>query len=203
MGYENAGKNAMLDHLGTLITHLGLHTAFPATSGNELTGGSPAYARKAASWGAAASGSMDLTPAPVFDVPAAQTVVSIGFWSALTVGTLYGASPLGNATPSPFTAVGGTDLFTSDAHGLANNDKVILIDSVGAALPTGVTQGTIYYVRDVSGDTFKLAATEGGAAIDITTDGAGFVVKVVPETFGAQGTLTVSDLDLDLNALAA
>jgi len=40
-------------------------------------------------------------------------------------------------------------------------------------LPTGITAGTVYYVRDKTTDTFKIAATAGGSAIDIT--GAGTV----------------------------
>lgn len=35
-------------------------------------------------------------------------------------------------------------------------------------LPTGVTAGTLYYVRNVSGNTFNLSLTSGGALIDFT-----------------------------------
>ena len=56
----------------------------------EITGGSPAYARKAIAFNAAASGSMDdSTNGAVFDVPAGATVDYVGGYSASTSGTLY------------------------------------------------------------------------------------------------------------------
>jgi fibronectin-binding autotransporter adhesin len=41
----------------------------------------------------------------------------------------------------------------------------------GGTAPGGLATGTVYYVRDVSGTTFKVAATSGGPAIDITSAG--------------------------------
>ncbi len=51
-----AAKNAMLDAL--TVDRLSLHNGVPGTDGlsNEISGGSPAYARKAAVYDAAASG---------------------------------------------------------------------------------------------------------------------------------------------------
>lgn len=40
-------------------------------------------------------------------------------------------------------------------------------------MPTGLTASTRYYVRDSTANTFKLAATRGGTAINFTTDGSG------------------------------
>ena len=53
--FTTAAKNAMLNAEGT--THLSLHSAWSATGANELSGGSPAYARKSAGLAAASSGS--------------------------------------------------------------------------------------------------------------------------------------------------
>lgn len=87
--YDNRAKNLMLDQLGTVLTRLALHTGDPGaadTAANEVTGGSPAYARKAIAWNAAASGSMDdSTNGVVFDVPAGTTVTWISGWN--TAGT--------------------------------------------------------------------------------------------------------------------
>jgi hypothetical protein len=47
------------------------------------------------------------------------------------------------------------------------NTPIVL--STTGALPTGLTPGTTYFVRDVTTNTFNLAATAGGAAI--TTSG--------------------------------
>lgn len=63
-----------------------------------------------------------------------------------------------------------TDTFTSAAHGLSDGD-VIVFHTITGTLPTGVTAGTPYYVRDSATDTFKIATTSGGSAVNITTDG--------------------------------
>jgi hypothetical protein len=90
MPYTDEGKAVMLDALALVATHAGLHTAVPSTgSPNELSGGSPAYARKAIAWGAAAAGVIDDTAVSrVFDIPAGGSVAYVGFWTALSGGTL-------------------------------------------------------------------------------------------------------------------
>lgn len=60
----------------------------------ELTGGSPAYARKAISFNAASGGSIDDSTAPTFDVPAGATVDDMGLYSASTAGTLLAIDDL-------------------------------------------------------------------------------------------------------------
>jgi hypothetical protein len=88
--YDNTAKNLMLDQLGTLLTRLALHTGDPGAANaadNEVSGGSPAYARKAIAWNAASAGAMDdSTNGAVFDVPAATTVTWISGWN--TAGTV-------------------------------------------------------------------------------------------------------------------
>jgi len=57
--------------------HMSLHTGYPATSGNEIAGGTPAYARKSITWGTASNGAIAVTNQPVFDVPAGATVAAV------------------------------------------------------------------------------------------------------------------------------
>jgi len=87
MAYKDAGKNAMLNALGALITHAALFTDDAATV--EVSGGSPAYARKAVTWGAASGGSMSASNQPLFDIPPGTTVKAVGFMSAVSGGTQY------------------------------------------------------------------------------------------------------------------
>lgn len=84
MGYSTAAKNLMLDELRSQIATASLHSADPGTTGtNELSGGSPAYARKAVAFNAASGGVIGQTATdPVFDVPASSTVAYVGYWSA-------------------------------------------------------------------------------------------------------------------------
>lgn len=96
MPYTTAGKNSMLEALkgnnpSVGIAYASLHTADPGQSGtSEVTGGSPAYARKAITFGAAANGQIAASNQPVFDVPGGTTVTHVGFWSAVSGGTFLG-----------------------------------------------------------------------------------------------------------------
>lgn len=54
----------------------------------EVSGGSPAYARIATAFAVAGSGVNDDNTSHVINVPAATTVNYVGYWSALTGGTL-------------------------------------------------------------------------------------------------------------------
>ena len=60
-----------------------------------------------------------------------------------------------------------TDIVTRASSTFANGDVVI----IGGTAPGGTSTGTVYYVRDVLGATFKLAANSGGTAIDLTSAG--------------------------------
>ena len=172
--FTDAAKNNCLTAEGT--THLSLHTAFSATGANELTGGSPAYARKAAAWAAAAAGSKALSAAATFDVPAGTTVQWIGRWTALTAGTFLGMGPLqGDEVEFGVDLTANTILRA--AHGFVNTNQVVF---VGGTPPGGLTEGTVYFVVS--------------AAIDLTSAPAAActVSKIVPETYGSQGTLQVT-----------
>jgi len=99
MGLNTTALNAMLDNLGTLITYASLHTDVVGSgSGGEVTGGSPAYARKAITWNAASGGNLDNNANPVFDVPGGTTIRRVGFWSASSGGTYYGDSDITDET---------------------------------------------------------------------------------------------------------
>lgn len=84
------------------------------------------------------------------------------------------------------TAAAATDLLTVNAHGFTANDPVTLSAITGGA---GLTAGTTYYIRDLTTNTFKVAATPGGAAINITTD---LTVGTLHRLAGADITLAGS-----------
>jgi hypothetical protein len=65
-----------------------LHSADPGTTGaGEITGGTPAYARKALTWTGGASDGITDAGMVTFDVPAGTTITHVGIWSASTGGT--------------------------------------------------------------------------------------------------------------------
>lgn len=199
------GKNKMLDGLDeslTAITHIGIgDVADPGTgtnyAGTEATGGSPAYARQAVTWAAAASAQKSNSGALTFDVPAGSYGFLL-FFNASTGNTnnYLGHMPI-NGLVKGFFSVDTTltnDQLFSVAHGLADGDRVQLFNVFSEALPTGLTEGTLYYVVSSATNTFKVSATLGGAAVDITAvgGGEGYFQKVIPETFASQGQITVA-----------
>lgn len=98
---NTTGKNIALDALGTVCTYLALYSDAAGTT--EISGGSPAYARKPITFAAAASGSKALNGTlPTFDVPAC-TVAAVGFCTALTGGTQHAVD---DVTAETFAAQG-------------------------------------------------------------------------------------------------
>jgi hypothetical protein len=70
------------------------------------------------------------------------------------------------------TANSITDRVSLAAHGYEDGETVMLSNS-GGSLPAGLDATTLYYVRDTTADSFKVSATLGGTAVDITSPGSG------------------------------
>ena len=73
--------------------------------------------------------------------------------------------------PEVVALAGTDDVFNANAHGFTDGMRVLVTPVSGVSLPTGIATG-YYYVRDSTANTFKLALTAGGAAIDVTAIGA-------------------------------
>lgn len=204
MRYSPTGKNVMLEALdegaAAGAKYGSLHSAYSVTGANELTGGSPAYARKALTWAGASAGAKALSSAVVFDTPAGSTVQFFGLWDALTVGNFLGMTPNNGGVPQAFVVPDiSTDILEGAAHGYANNDTVIVWSVSGDPLPGGLTEATLYYVVSATTDDLKLSATLAGAAINITSIGAGTLQKLISETYAGQGTHTISAASLGID----
>ena len=72
-----------------------------------------------------------------------------------------------------FTVNTSTDVLTGSGSPPAMDGQQVRLQNSGGALPAPLSNSTTYFARDISGSTFKLAATQGGAAIDITGTGSG------------------------------
>ena len=77
-----------------------------------------------------------------------------------------------------FTVDTGTNLLTITGNPFVDGDTIEIVTSDVTALPA-----SIYQVRDTAGDSFKVASTFGGAAIDITDGTSGTAYQV----FGGYG----------------
>lgn len=195
MTFSTAARNAMLG--GFTGTHLSAHTAYSSSGANEVTGGSPAYARKSVTYAAASGEARAASNTPTFDIPASTTVRFIGMWDAVTAGNFLGMIANGG-DEKEFSVDLTADTVKVPAHGWSADQKIVF---VGDTVPGGLTEGTVYFVRSPATDSFQVGATAGGAAINLTSEpGAKAVVSaIVEETFGAQGTLAVNPHSIRLN----
>src|SRR3954471_6503141 len=105
MASQNATtRTAMAAYYATQAPFAALYSTVPgAAAGTELTGGAPAYARKAGTWGTAATSAVTSTP-PAFDVASGSTVAGMGYHSLVSGGTFWdGASVTSQAFSSQGT----------------------------------------------------------------------------------------------------
>jgi hypothetical protein len=106
------------------------------------------------------------------------------------------------------TGSADADTLTYNSHGLADTTPISFACATPSdVLPAPLQEGVTYYVRDTATNTFKVAATSGGAAIDLTTDGTGtfgvntclaFANKAVI-LFDGTSRLMATYLDISLN----
>jgi hypothetical protein len=167
--------------------YLALHTADPGEAGSAITSecAYSGYARVAiarSGAGFVVTNSL-VNPAANADFPAAGVGANEVATHFSVVNTSSGAgkilySGIIGSGPLPFTAT-TADLITAVAHGYVADDRVVFEAIEGVALPTGITQGTRYFVL-ASGlvtDGFKVSTSSGGSAVDITGAGGGLVFR--------------------------
>ena len=113
----------------------------------------------------------------VGDTATATATVSGGVVTGITVtavGSDYQSAPAVTVeVPKmtiPTSAVNAsTNVITFAGHGLSDTDQITYNQVGGGTLMTNVTDGQTVFVRDKTDDTFKIAATSGGTAINIGT----------------------------------
>lgn len=84
-----------------------------------------------------------------------------------------GGFPSGMSFQPAISIVSGSssdNLIAATAHGLSDGAPIVFTSLSGG---TGLSTGTLYFVRDSTPDVFSLATTAGGAVIDFTTDISG------------------------------
>ncbi len=62
---------------------------------------------------------------------------------------------------------------------LVVDERVSFYPAFGSSLPAGITEGTIYWVKTVSGNDITISTTQGGATLDITAAGDGVAIECV------------------------
>lgn len=186
MPLTTTGKNNLI--AVTAFTHAGAYTDLGTT---EVAGGS--YARQAITWAAASAGARANSAQLTIPIPAGTTVVAAGVWDAVSAGNSQGFWQIGS-TLCGVATVTTADTFTSTAHGLVADDRVFVTAPAGqSGVPAGLSATTLYFVRatGLTADTFTIATTSGGTAVDVTAAGEVAFFKTVPQTFSIAGNLVL------------
>lgn len=84
---------------------------------------------------------------------------------------------LGTQSRLAASASTGADTIELDEHGFETDDAILVRATENGSLPAPLAASVAYYVIRISDSTFKLAATAGGAAINLTSEGADFTVS--------------------------
>lgn len=96
---------------------------------------------------------------------------------ALVRGVGFAFQPTGENLPrvdATASASSDTLTFASASPPLANGDRVRVLPFSGQELPAPLNEESTYFLRDFTATTCKLAATSGGAAINLTSNGGYF-----------------------------
>jgi hypothetical protein len=108
----------------------------------------------------------------------------IGAWFR----ALFGAASsvvTGSKSAEAVVCEADDDKITLSTHGLLDGQGITLTADV---MPTGLVAGTVYYLVSKDTNTFKLATTPGGTAIDFTTDGTAVKITTVCAHVWKMGT---------------
>ncbi|NDC75307.1 hypothetical protein EBZ70_08495 [bacterium] len=130
----------------------------------------------------------------ITNAPAGLTSNTVGYYVvnasantfqlSLTSGGVpidFTANSISTTTVSGFSFNATTDVITFKNHGLTSGQPVYL----GSA-PTGLSNSVVYFVINATTDTFQLATTSGGTAVNFTANSTTATVR------GGGGSITLS-----------
>ena len=189
------GGSSLADSTAVFVINTGSTTAFKIASN---------LANALAGTALSITGTGNNAQTFVGDTATATATVSGGVVTGITVsavGSDYQAAPAVTVeVPKmtiPTSAVNaGTDVITFAGHGLSDTDQITYNQVGSGTLMSNVTNGQTVFVRDKTDNTFKIAATSGGTAIDIGTGHNAQTFTIV--TDAVQGT-AVANLGLGVD----
>jgi hypothetical protein len=167
---------------------LSLHTADPLAAGSQTTSEATytgyarvAVARTAGGWTVTGNSA---SPVAAIGFPActagANTLSHFMIGTASSgAGKQLARGILGSAL-GPMTGAVTDTITIPGLTGIAIDDRIAFEASIGSTLPTGITEGVLYWVKTVSGDSVTISTTQGGATLDITASGDGFAYRMTP-----------------------
>jgi hypothetical protein len=105
---------------------------------------------------------------------AGSTTIPMAATSGITLGMYVTGIGTGITTGRTVVSDVSADTLTLTAHGLVDG-TLVSFSALGTT--TGVSNGVIYHVVGATADTFQIALTAGGAAIDLTGTGGNMTLR--------------------------
>ncbi len=188
---QNAGSPAT-------SLYISLHNANPGAAGSQTTNETAytnylrvAVARTTGGWtvtaGSGTTFSNAVNVAAVTFAQCGATGDTLTHWgvglASSGAGTLIDYGALGSGPAVPFTSTAAAPgVLTAYGYSATVNDRVAVFQAPGSeGLPTGLTEGTVYFVGTVSGSNITLSTTTAnGSPVTTSTTGAGYIYKCSP-----------------------
>lgn len=176
------------------VLYLSAHNADPGEAGSQVTNETAysSYARVAvarSTGGFSISGSAPaiIANAGAINLPqcgvTGDTLTHFGIGLAASgAGTLICSGPIGAGPALEFTATAASPgALTVPASGFLVNDRVSVYPTATGSLPSGFTEGTVYYIGTASGTLVTLSATAAnGTPVNTSSVGSGVIIKQTP-----------------------
>lgn len=193
----NIADNAATSPLTNLF--VALHSAWPGSAGvqntNEVAYTGYARATVARTSGGWTVSTNTVQPVANIDFGACTAGSATAMFASVGVASsgatkIIGIATIGGAPQIASAAV--TDTITAYAHGLVADDRVVFYPGYNVTLPTGITEGTVYWVRStgLTTDTFTVSTTQGGAAVDVTGAAGAILQRVTPISITSSPSVT-------------
>lgn len=193
----NVADNAGDSPIGNV--YAALHTAWPGETATQdasevaYTG----YSRVAVSRGAGFTVTNDqVSPAAAVNFGACTASPTIAYFFSFGEGASGGTKiwhrGVIGARLGPFTGATNDNITIPGLSGVSVSDRIAFFATHGTSLPTGITEGVVYYVKTVSGEVVTVSTTDGGTTLDLTAIGAGVAYKVTPLVITAEPQVTPS-----------
>lgn len=174
--------------------YISLHNADPGEAGNQTTNETSYsnYARVAVTRSAGGFTVSGTSPAVVSNAAAVNfpqcgvtgdTITHFGVGLAPTgTGTLLGSGPVGSGPALEFTATSASpSILTVPNSAFAINNRASAYPTQSGTLPSGITEGVVYYIGTVSGLNITLSTTAAnGSPVNTSSVGSGVIILQTP-----------------------
>lgn len=203
---SEAGAVALNEGITNVAAWGSLHSSFSDVGENELSGGTPSYARQEITWGESGDGRTYINSNELaFDIPSGSSVLWFGLWTdevSTASATFFGMVPFAADNVGYAVARGGASATFYGGEPTASTHVHRPLSIRNRALPRVatnelMTEGGIYYLgtKDGSGDGYEfslLDGSEAGPQVEIESDDRPYVAaNAQPKSYFGQSTLSL------------